>query len=52
LETRKEDINENDIKEKIYTKISKLLPQDVALILPEGNPIKKKYYEKEKKKIL
>ena len=50
METRKEDINENDIKEKIYTKISKLLPQDVALILPEGNPIKKKYYAKEKKK--
>ena len=48
LEAKKENINENIIKDKIYTKISNLLPQDIIVILPEGNPIKKKYYDKKK----
>ena len=39
---------EEIIKEIVYTKISNLLPQDIAVILPEGNPIKKKYFEKKK----
>ena len=39
---------EEKIKEIVYTKISNLLPQDIAVILPEGNPIKKKYFEKKK----
>ena len=46
LKTKKENINENLIEDEIYKKISNLLPQDIAVILPEGNPIKKKYYEK------
>ena len=46
LENKKENPNENNIKDIIYTKISKLLPQDIANILPESNQIKKKYYEK------
>ena len=33
------------IKEIVYTKISNLLPQDIAIILPKTNPIKKKYFE-------
>jgi len=48
LESKKENIDENNIKNIIYSKISNLLPQDIAVILPEGNPIKKKYYEKKK----
>ena len=35
-----------DIKEIVYTKISSLLPQDIAVILPEKNPIKEKYKKK------
>ena len=34
------------IKEIVYTKISNLLPQDIAIILPDA--IKKKYYRKKK----
>ena len=48
LETKNENINEDNIKEKIYTKISNLLPQDVVVILPERNPLKEKYYLKKK----
>ena len=48
LENKKENPNENNIKDIIYTKISNLLPQDIAIILPESNQIKKKYYEKKK----
>ena len=48
LEIKKESINEKNITDKIYTKICNLLPQDIAVILPEGNPLKKKYYEKKK----
>ena len=46
LKTKKENINENNIKERIYNKISNLLPQDIIVILQEGNPIKKTYYGK------
>ena len=48
LESKKENINEISIKDRIYTKMSNLLPQDIVVILPEGNPIKKKYYDKKK----
>ena len=48
LEIKKERINEKNITDKIYTKICNLLPQDIAVILPEGNPLKKKYYDKKK----
>jgi hypothetical protein len=48
INENKDKINENIIKDRIYTKISILLPQDIAVILPEDNPIKKKYYEKKK----
>jgi len=40
-------IDENQIKERIYTKISNLLPQDIISILPSENVIKLKYDEKE-----
>ena len=43
-----DNINEGVIKEKVYTKVSNLLPQDIAVILPEKNPIKEKYFEKKK----
>ena len=36
-----------DIKEIVYTKISNLLPQDIIVILPEGNPVKKRYEKKQ-----
>ena len=48
LETKKEKINENIIKDTIYAKISNLLPQDIVVNLPEGNAIKNKYYSKKK----
>ena len=36
-------INREEIKEKVYDKIYKILPQDIISILPESNIIKKKY---------
>ena len=51
LKNKKDKIdNLNEIKENIYIKISNLLPQDIIVILPDENPIKKKYYEKKKYK--
>ena len=44
LENKKETINEDDIKEQIYSKISNILPQDIITNLSEKNPIKKKYF--------
>ena len=40
-------IDEKQIKERIYSKISNLLPQDIISILPSDNVIKLKYDEKE-----
>ena len=40
-------IDENLIKEKVYRKISNLLPQDIISILPSNNIIKTYYDEKE-----
>ena len=37
---------ENIIKDKIYSKICNILPQDIAIILPDA--IKKEYYKKKK----
>ena len=48
LENKKEVINEVDIKEKIYTKISNLLPQDIVTNLDDTNPIKMKYFEQKR----
>ena len=44
LENRKEKIDEAVIKERIYKKLSNLLPQDIITNLPEGNPLKNRYY--------
>ena len=44
LENINEKSNEKDIKDRIYNKISKILPQDIIINLPEKNPIKEKYY--------
>ncbi len=48
LENKKEKINEVDIKEKIYNKISNILPQDIITNLPDKNPIKQKYYDQKR----
>jgi hypothetical protein len=41
------DENEiDDIKAKIYNKISDLLPQDIIMILPKSNELRKKYESK------
>jgi hypothetical protein len=37
---------ENIIKDKIYSKICNILPQDIAIILPDA--IKKEYHKKKK----
>ena len=47
LET-KENINEKNISEEIYTKICNLLPQDIVISLQENNIIKEYYYIKKK----
>ena len=39
-------INEEEIRENVYNKISKILPQDIILILPESHIIKQLYYDK------
>ena len=42
-------IGDNDIKEKIYNKISIMLPQEMICILPDNNyKIKNKYFEEKK----
>ena len=38
--------DENEIKIKVYEKISKILPQDIISILPSNNIIKQKYNDK------
>jgi hypothetical protein len=39
-------IDEEIITERVYDKISNILPQDIICILPDNNVIKKAYYEK------
>ena len=46
LDNKIKKANENDIKDKVYDKISSILPQDIIINLPEDNPIKERYYEK------
>ena len=41
---KKENIDENELKEKVIDKIYKILPQDIISILGKNNDIKKKYY--------
>ena len=48
LKKNNNKINENEINEKIYNKIIKILPQDIICILPENHIIRKKYYEEKK----
>ena len=40
LENKKEKIDEDFIKEQIYSKISKMLPQDIIVNLPKESPLK------------
>ena len=42
-DNEKSIINREEIKEKVYDRIYKILPQDIIFILPESNIIKKKY---------
>ena len=46
IENKKEKKNIEDIEDKIFTKISNVLPQDVIVVLKDENVIKQKYYEK------
>ena len=46
IESKKEKKNIKEIEDKIYTKISNILPQDIIAILKDENIIKQKYYEK------
>ena len=46
LENKK--IDELELKEKIYKKISGLLPQDIIINLGKDNPIKREYYYNKK----
>ena len=48
IKEKKNRIDENDIKEKIFYKIINMLPQDIITILPDNNIIKKYYYEEKK----
>ena len=43
-----DESNENTISERVYNKISKMLPQDIISILPEYHIIKNKYFEEKK----
>ena len=44
-DSKGENINEIDLKEKVINKIYKILPQDIISILGKNNDIKKKYYK-------
>ena len=39
-------IDEEAITERVYDKISNILPQDIICILPDNNVIKRTYFEK------
>ena len=41
-------VNTDEIKRKVYSKITKMLPQDIICILPDNNVIKEMYYEEKK----
>ena len=45
LNTKDEENYVNILKEKVANKIYKILPQDIIVILPDNNIIKKKYIE-------
>ena len=44
----KQELDKDEIKDKIYSKITKILPQDIILILPDNNLIKQKYNSEKK----
>ena len=46
IEGKNEKLNIRDIREKIFYKISNIMPQDIIAILKDDNVIKKKYDEK------
>ena len=48
IENKKEKIYKEEIRDKIYSKISSILPQDIIINLSERNPIKKKYFEQKR----
>ena len=48
IENKNKKASENDIIEKIYDKISNILPQDIITNLPEDNILKQRYYEKKR----
>ena len=48
LSLENKEIDELKVKEKIYKKISVLLPQDIIINLGEDNPIKREYYYNKK----
>ena len=45
---KNENINTDEIKQKVYSKISNMLSQDIITILPDNNIIKQKYYSEKK----
>jgi hypothetical protein len=48
IECKKDKKNNNDIEDKIITKISNMLPQDIIAILDDEDIIKKDYYKNKK----
>ena len=48
IESKKDKKNINDIEDKIITKISNMLPQDIIAILDDEDIIKKDYYKNKK----
>ena len=44
-EIKDDKISESMIRENVFNKIYKILPQDIIAILPEGNIIREKYFE-------
>ena len=45
MKIKKEEETNEEIKENVYNKIYKILPQDIISILPKNNIIKEKYYK-------
>ena len=48
IENKAKKIKEDDIKDRIYSRISNILPQDIIINLQDDNPLKEKYFEKKR----
>ena len=48
MENKNKKANENDIIDRVYDKISNILPQDIITNLPEDNILKQRYYDKKR----